>query len=196
MVFDSVKCAGCGKVFHLCASVLRSRREAHRRNGFSGRLYCSRTCFMASRRRRPAMAASVVALLSLLALTAADWNLRITAPCFEERRDPNVVDGLGCYAETLAVENGLDSLLVYGWRFGDPDTIRLGALPARGMECRDIDFTVAILPGTMGEILIRAKDLAGNVSCGQLHYVFAIPAVDSTVAAALSPYYTLTVRSK
>ena len=93
-----------------------------------------------------------------------------------------------------AVETGLDSLFVRGLRFGDRDTILLGAIPVRGRECSDVDFTLTILPGTMGELFLSLQDRAGNRACSEFHQVFALPLVDPAELARIDPWYRLVIR--
>lgn len=124
------------------------------------------------------------------AASGAEWEVSLRMPCFQPIVEP---ESLRCLADSAATETGLDSLYVRGVRFGDRDTILLGVVPVGGRECSEVDFTISIVPGTMGELFFSLRDRAGNRSCGDLHRVFAFPAVDPIEMSRVEPYYRLVV---
>lgn len=88
----------------------------------------------------------------------------------------------------------LKEIRLYGRKFSQPDTLLIGSIPALGAEGDTIGVDVEITPGTMGFFFTRAVDKAGNVSCIGAQYVFALPAIDSTLVANLSPHYEIIYR--
>lgn len=136
---------------------------------------------------------TVIALLFAMAIlvsfmepsSGATLRLSFTAPGRNARADSCM------FEDTLSVCTDLKEVVVRGWRFGDTDTLDMGVLPLVGAEGDSIAFDLDINPGTMGVILLRPKDITGNVGCTYASYLFAMPAVDSVVSMSLSPYYEL-----
>lgn len=135
-----------------------------------------------------------LALIPLMAC-GAEWDVTARISRYEALPNCGVAETWP-HSDSTRVETDIDSLIVRGWRFTVPgDTITLGVIPIRGMEGDSVNFTLDIEPGTMGELLLWTKDKLGRVSCRALHYVFAMPAIDSSSVASLSPWYRV-VREK
>ena len=104
--------------------------------------------------------------------SAVDKMFVWTIPCFQPIGD--CTDTLSEIPETTIVAQ-----IVRGVSFLNGDTLAFPDIPEIGMKCQMDSALYEIQPATMGALMYRSKDAAGNKSCFYASYVFAIPA-DST----------------
>lgn len=97
-----------------------------------------------------------------------------TVPCVQA--DSVRCDTIGAVAETT-----LKEARFWAVRFGDNDTLYLGAKPLRLRGCYQDSILMTWLNGSMFELLQKHVDQAGNVACMYAHVVDVVPA-DSTWA--------------
>lgn len=136
--------------------------------------------------------ALVLAILPLMSC-AADWDVTVHLPCYQAWPGCSGWDSTYAWPfyDSLYVETGLDSLDLKIVRFRDNDTLSLGPLSIRGLECDSLRMILDIEPGTVGEAILTTVDEAGNRSCFDYHRTFAFPAIDSSSVASLSPWYSV-----
>lgn len=134
------------------------------------------------------MAIPALAVTLRLSVVAPSYNADNGKPCGLADSTWLKPDGTLNLGTTLT---DLKEIRLYGRKFSQRDTLLIGSIPALGVEGDTIGVDVDILPGTMGFFFTRAVDKAGNVSCIGAQYVFALPAIDSTLTASLSPHYEI-----